>query len=79
MSALAFAATLGILAFAVACLSQWLLTELDPYSKPHPNKSKRFALRAPALARRPVNRSLSRAPVRAKRHDVEIRELPFYC
>lgn len=76
MSAIAFLAAFGVLVLAVATLSHWVFSDLDPYAGNgafDPARPDR-----PAMAK-PVSRRPTVTAAGVRKHNIEIRELPFLC
>jgi len=85
MSALIFLASIALTVFALACLTDWLLTVADPYQSvaiaadqaKHDDSGNHYK-----AARNPVRRQSQHPNTRLQqtnRYQAEIRELPFIC
>lgn len=81
MDFLLFAFVVGMLFVAVSCLSDWVLSGLDPYSRApeagHPREQNRLASRLLVVPARKQRRLSNTRGL--KRHDVQLRDLPFIC
>ncbi len=87
MDLLVFSFVVVALFVAVSCMSDWLISALDPYASATEAGSFKAAdrvglqpPRAKLLARTPLRIKAGRSAVRGlNRYDVQIRDLPFIC